>query len=111
MTNVGMTGGRDYQDWSVVEAVIQAIKNDHPVLHVGDASGLDTLARACAQLNGIHVEVYRADWAKYGRAAGPIRNRLIVDNIDILYAFPGGRGTTNCIETATRLGIPVWKVT
>jgi len=60
------------------------------------------------------AEVHRADWKKYGRAAGPIRNKQMVElGADLCLAFPdhpkghGSRGTWNCVKLAQQAGIPV----
>jgi hypothetical protein len=57
----------------------------------------------------IEVEVYRADWAKHGRSAGPIRNqRMLSDGKpDKVMAFPGGRGTRGMIALARAAGVEV----
>jgi hypothetical protein len=43
-----------------------------------------------------------ADWAKYGPAAGPIRNKEIIDACDVVIAFWDGKskGTANSIKLA-----------
>lgn len=53
-------------------------------------------------------------WTKYGRAAGPIRNKEMVRlGADLCLAFPdhpkgqGSRGTWGCIDLAHQAGIPI----
>ena len=72
------------------------------IIHDG-APGADTLAAEVAQELGIRARAYPADWRKHGRAAGPIRNQLMLDDgkPDILVAFPGGKGTADMIRRAT----------
>ena len=43
----------------------------------------------------------------YGIRAGPIRNKKIIANSDILYAFPDkdSKGTIGCIKLAENKGI------
>jgi hypothetical protein len=59
------------------------------------------------------IEVHRAAWKQYGRAAGPKRNQLMVDlGATRMVAFPIGddtqsRGTWDCIRRARKAGIPV----
>ena len=50
-----------------------------------------------------------ADWKQYGRGAGPIRNRemLQYSEPDIVVAFPGGAGTADMIRAARTAGYPV----
>ena len=53
--------------------------------------------------------VFIAEWDVYGKAAGPIRNKAMIDKADALIAFWDGdsRGTKDCIKHATHKGIPV----
>lgn len=54
-----------------------------------------------------------ADWKKHKKAAGPIRNQLMLDSeiehIEecLLVAFPGGKGTADMVRRAMRFGIEV----
>ena len=110
MKHIGVTGGRYYnKKRSVTEALDGAVYEHGSVtLHVGDATGADALARSWAFSRDIPVIVYYADWQAHGKAAGPIRNRQMVENIDVLYAFPGGRGTADCTRAARELGVDIW---
>ncbi len=58
-----------------------------------------------------YTERHPADWYKYGRAAGPIRNQAMVDlGADLCLAFPllgeKNHGTFDCKDRAERAGIP-----
>lgn len=103
----GVTGGRDYDN---VEVVAQALQHlpAHAVLVHGGATGADTL---CARLwteQGWPVEPHPADWMKYGKIAGPIRNQEMVDSgLDLLVAFPGGAGTADMVRRAELAGVKV----
>ena len=62
-----------------------------------------------AVAHGLEPERHPADWKRYGRAAGPIRNQEMVNlGADVCLAFPreGSRGTKNCMEAARKAGIP-----
>lgn len=49
-----------------------------------------------------------ANWEAFGAAAGPVRNRWMLDlEPDLVIAFPGGKGTKNMIEQAKKRGVPV----
>ena len=52
------------------------------------------------------------DWEKHGRAAGPIRNKLMLDEgrPDLVVAFPGGRGTANMVKQASAASVEVIEV-
>lgn len=77
----------------------------------GGAPGADSLAEYWARKNGIHAAVVMPIWSKYGNKAGPLRNAAMLRlKPDRVIAFPGGRGTENCIRQAEEAGIPVEKV-
>lgn len=107
-------GGRDFQNVSRVRHVLHAIHTKRPitVLIEGGANGADRLARQWAEANGIPVETYAADWKKFGRSAGPVRNGLMIHKgkPDGVLAFPGGIGTANMVEQAIENGIKVMEV-
>ena len=65
-----------------------------PVLITGGARGADTLAHNLA-LGGFEREVYPADWATHGRAAGVIRNQQMLDTgVDLVVAVAPRTGLT-----------------
>jgi hypothetical protein len=75
----------------------------------GGARGADQGAVDWARANGVRVAVFNADWAKHGKAAGPIRNQRMIDEgkPDVVIAFPGGRGTADMVFRAEAAGIPI----
>lgn len=79
------------------------------IISGGCPTGIDRIAEQYAQERGISCTVICADWDKYGRAAGPIRNRQMAERADQLLAIWDGksRGTGNMIQTMQELGKPV----
>lgn len=79
------------------------------IIH-GNARGADRLAGQSASQLNIPVEVYPADWDRYGKRAGFVRNRemLIIGKPDLVLAFWDGEsnGTRNMIELAEGAKIP-----
>lgn len=112
-TRVIVCGGRDYTDQDAIRERLEVLRADYPdaiVIH-GGAPGADSWAGHIAGRLGLDVEVYPANWKKYGRAAGPIRNREMLDSgADLVIAFPGGVGTQNMITQAGLMGVPVLRV-
>lgn len=107
-------GGRDFSDRSLLHKTLDRIHLETPIGHLwhGNASGADTLADWWAkQLRTIAVHPVPAQWSKFGRAAGPKRNEAMLGNeIDLVIAFPGGRGTADMIRRAQKRGVRVIKV-
>lgn len=120
-----ITGSRAHQ-WTpydshalliAVQEIVETTQKNPIIVH-GGATGADTeAARSGQHLFHLQAEVHRADWKKYGRAAGPIRNKQMVElGADLCLAFPdhpkgqGSRGTWNCIGMAHQAGIPVFVV-
>lgn len=83
----------------------------------GEAKGADTMAREWADTHNTPVYPFYADWTKYGKAAGPTRNRemLYIGKPDRVIAFHNNisesKGTANMIEQARRAKVPVILVT
>jgi len=75
----------------------------------GGAAGADALAATFGKLKDIRVTTYKADWREHGPAAGPIRNRRMVmeGKPDLVIAFPGGRGTADCLFHAREAGCKI----
>jgi len=105
-------GGRDFNDlgavWSQLDA-FHALEGPIIVVIHGGARGADELAARWADFNGIHDDPFIAEWGQYGRAAGPLRNQRMINEgaPDILFAFPGGRGTADMVRRARAANIPV----
>ena len=57
------------------------------------------------------VTTFPADWAKHGRAAGPIRNREMAEYADALILIWDGksRGSASMKREAKRAGIPIYE--
>ena len=72
----------------------------------GHAAGADALGEKFAKKNNIKLTVFPADWKKYGKSAGPIRNSQMAkyasDGIGILIAFwnEKSKGTQHMINVA-----------
>lgn len=111
---LAVTGSRELEDAEFVWAQISRMQPE--VVIVGDCStGVDALTRQWCRVFGVRCEVLTADWAKFGKSAGPRRNRRLVRKAKeegaFLLAFPrGGPGTRDCIAQAKRVGLHVREV-
>lgn len=103
-------GGRDFSDSPMLEKALTKTNEKYKITHLihGDARGLDKMAGAWAQKNGIQPVIVPALWNYYGNSAGPIRNQYMADlSPDRCLSFPGGNGTRNMVEQCLRYNIPV----
>ncbi len=105
-----VSGSRTINNYSFVkDAIIQIVKKfDISTIIHGAARGVDTLADKAARELGLGVEKYPANWSKYGRSAGMIRNREMAERADILLAIWDGfsPGTAGMIEIMRSLHKP-----
>lgn len=103
---IAIIGSRTFTDYKLLEATLNDFmdKNNVLITHVvsGGAKGADKLGELFA--NSIHAEkmIFYPDWEKHKKAAGFIRNKDIVDNADMIFAFWDGvsRGTKHSIDYA-----------
>lgn len=109
-------GGRDYSDRRRLYAEMDRLYEEHgkrfSTLIAGGANGADTLAHDWAGYKGLSTDIYRANWKRDGRAAGPLRNARMLreGKPDLVVAFPGGRGTANMVKQAREAGVLVIEV-
>lgn len=105
-----VTGGRDYSDTKKMKDVLNLF--DFNLLIQGGASGADMLAYDYCNERGITCHTENANWTQNGKSAGPLRNRKMIAAFPnaIVIAFPGGRGTENCVKQAKNLGMIVLRV-
>lgn len=101
-------GGRGLQrdgDW--INMLSQYNDQYGPFTHVihGGATGADNIGKQWAELNKLPVTEYAANWRKYGKRAGPLRNQRMLDEgkPDLVIALPGGRGTADMMARAQGL--------
>lgn len=73
----------------------------------GGCSGADSFGECAAKYLSIPCRVFRADWNKHGKAAGPIRNEEMAKNADACILFPGGNGTIDMHRRAVCHGLKV----
>lgn len=102
---IAIVGSRDYPDLEAVRQYVQSLPLDTVVVS-GGASGVDITAEKAAKARGMQTEVYYPDWKQYGKSAGFLRNRLIIEAADKVVAFHvnNSRGTGHSIALAKRYG-------
>lgn len=102
-----VAGGRDFNNYgrlrSVIDFMLSGIKTQkHIEIVSGGAKGADVLGERYAKEMGYALKIFPADWDKYGKKAGPVRNQQMADYGDALVAFWDGKskGTANMIANA-----------
>lgn len=115
--NVLVCGGRDFDDWEMLDQGLTSVymrDNIGTKMRIieGEAIGADFLARVWAKYRHLPFKGYKAEWKKYGKAAGPKRNQQMLDEEDIhlAIAFPGGTGTADMVKRAKKSGVEVIEV-
>lgn len=104
-------GGRDYRLTHADTTWLRTLQCALPITEVvlGRGRGCDQDAEWWAHQHYLPVTLFPAEWERYGRAAGPIRNQQMVEYAEGCIAFPGGRGTADCLHRAQAAGLPVWE--
>lgn len=114
-TRIIVCGNKDFTDRDFcLEKLKEMIpRYTNPEIISGHARGADTFGEEYARMTGIKCSVFKAEWKRYGKAAGPIRNREMLDyameETPVVIAFWNGtsRGTKNMIERARKAGVEV----
>lgn len=101
-----VTGSRNWDDVLVIQKTLEDYNNFENTLVSGNCpSGADKIAEDIWRGN---IERHPANWSVLGPAAGPIRNKQMVDsNPDICIAFikNNSRGASNTVALARMAGI------
>lgn len=118
---IAVVGSREFGNMKFAEKMIMHIftkemdyRSDTPILISGGARGIDKLAEKVVNDINTHMAysykidkvIFQADWDKYGKSAGFIRNKLIIDEADFVLAFWDGesKGTWHSIDLARKAG-------
>ncbi|MBR0419588.1 MAG: DUF2493 domain-containing protein [Erysipelotrichaceae bacterium] len=104
MKKVIIAGTRYFNNYELLRKTCDEIlagKSDIVIVS-GRATGADILGERYATEKGNRVIRFLPDWNKYGKAAGPIRNKQMAEASDTLIAFWDGksRGTKSMIDLA-----------
>ena len=107
-------GGRNYSDANLVDSYLSRLTKPFRIVTGKCPTGADFLAAEWARANaskGVELREYPADWARHGRAAGPIRNQQMLDEEQpcAVVAFPGKRGTKDMKDRAKAAGVPIYE--
>ena len=120
-----IAGGRDFNDYELLkknsnyflghtDTRIEIVSGGQVSINkkTGERHGADYLGERFAKENGYAVKKFPANWSKYGKSAGPIRNKEMAEYADMLIAFWDGKskGTKNMIDLAIQYELKVYVV-
>lgn len=111
---VVIAGCRDYNNYDeakeYIDFCLSNIRKENDIVIVsGSARGTDALGERYAAENGFAVEKFPADWEKYGKSAGPRRNKQMAQSADYIICFwdKKSKGTKSMIEYANKFNKPL----
>lgn len=106
-----IAGSRTIASTAYVLEKLDAIVDCEEVEYVlsGMARGVDRMGEHWAEVHNVKVVQFPAQWDKYGRRAGYLRNELMADEATHLIAIWDGvsKGTKHMIDIARKRGLEV----
>ncbi len=90
-----IAGGRGFIPSKLDYKHITSIIKEYEITEIisGGAKGADSFGEDLALKLHIKLKIFPADWNKYGKKAGYLRNKQMGDYTDMAILMPGGVGT------------------
>lgn len=108
---IAVVGSREFSDKDFVQGITYKLIRDGELTEFisGGARGVDSWAQEIANDFKLKKTIFKPDWDKYGKSAGFLRNKLIVEEADMVIAFWNGKsnGTKHSIDLAIKAGKPI----
>lgn len=110
-----VTGSRRWTDVEYIEICLEEAietlggKDEEIILVEGGAGGADKICADIWRSWKRPIETHRADWTRYGKAAGPVRNQDMVNmgaDLTLGFVMPDSVGTLDCLRRSRVAGIP-----
>ena len=108
-------GGRHFDNYVLLKETVDAafkkydLTPDSIEIVSGHCEGADRLGEKYAEEQGIKCSIFPAEWRKYGRSAGPIRNSQMIKyladvEVPIVIGFVSSKtkGTLDTLKKATK---------
>jgi hypothetical protein len=108
MIKVIIAGSRTFDNYDLLFEKCSEILEDYNNIEIeivsGNAKGADRLGERFAKEKGFVLTLSPADWNKFGKSAGYIRNKEMAEYADILIVFWDGvsKGTKHMIDLAEK---------
>lgn len=105
-----IAGGRDVTQYSILRDAVANCGFKVTEVVCGLARGADYLGQVYAAAQDIPIHYYPADWDRFGKAAGYIRNKVMADNAEAAIVLWDGKskGSEHMIRRATGKGLKVY---
>ena len=111
---VVIAGSRGFSNYKLLvekcNSILREKKKEANIIIVsGHAKGADTLGEKYANDEKFDLEIYPAEWKKFGKAAGFRRNEKMAEIADAVIAFWDGKsnGTRHMIDISKEKGLDV----
>ena len=105
-----VAGSRNFDDYALLSAELDKLLAGKTNITIvsGTARGADRLGERYASEHNLRIERFPAEWEKYHKGAGPIRNMQMDQSADTVIVFWDNEssGTKNIIECARKQDIP-----
>lgn len=109
MIKLIIAGSREIKDYNLLLNVIEEFKIKYNIENIdeivcGEARGVDSLGKRYGLENNITIKSFPADWNKFGKSAGYIRNEEMAKYANSLIAIWDGKskGTKHMIDLANK---------
>lgn len=114
-TRVIVCGSRTFEDRKLCFETLNQVLDGVTDVEIvsGHAKGADMFGEEYGDLHGFKVSIFKPDWKMYGRGAGPVRNRRMLEyaleDKALVIAFWDGKskGTKNMMNLADKAGADV----
>ncbi len=105
---LAIIGSRTFNNYALLKSYLDPHKHKITLIVSGGAKGADTLGEKWANQNNIPTLIFPADWDKYGKRAGYLRNEDIIKNCDVCVAFWDGvsKGTQHSLNLCKKYNTP-----
>lgn len=119
MVHILVCGGRHFTDYPLLCSVLDSSIGNMCDMEIvsGHCQGAERLGEIYAEEHGFSVKMFPAEWEKYQRKAGPIRNRQMIDYIKpfanrfvVAFTSENTVGTRYTMSLAKKAGIPVMEI-
>jgi YspA, cpYpsA-related SLOG family len=104
-----IAGSRTFTDYQCLCQVLAPERHRLTQVLTGGARGAELLGYRWAWKHAVKHQLFRADWERFGKAAGVRRNHQLAQAGDVLVVFghTTSPGTAHLIQCIQQLGKPV----